>query len=484
MRFTTIFRILGILLMIFSITMLPPIGIDLWFNEHAGLAFILAFCVTFFTGLCFWLCCRHAKTQLKTRDGFFIVVLFWSVLSIFGALPLMLAKSTHLTLVNAIFESVSGLTTTGATVLSGLDYLPHALLYYRQQLQFFGGMGIIVLAVAILPMLGIGGMQLYRAENTSLAKESKLTPRLNHTAKLLWCIYLGLTIACIFAYWAAGMTFFESICESFSTVSTGGFSIHDNSFAYYKNPIVDLVAITFMLFGGTNFSLHYYAMQRLSFKYYTEDLEFRTVFLTFLGISLFIAGSLFFHHYFITSPVKKFIDVLFTVVSVGTSTGLTVGNFQLWPGLLPMLIMFLGITGASAASTSGGIKMVRIILLMKQGSREIKRLIHPQAVLPIKLGNTIVDNELLQTVWGFIGMVILLYVLLTLALMGCGLDFRSAVADSICALGNVGVTVGTHAGSFINLSSLGKWLMALGMLAGRLEVFTLLVLLTPAFWRR
>lgn len=483
MQFLTIFRVVGVLLMIFSLSMVPPVLIDCWYKDGAWLPFLIVFLVTFTTGLFCWFCCRQAKTELKTRDGFVIVVLFWLVLSLFGALPFMIAEHPHLSFVNAAFEAVSGLTTTGATVLSGIDQLPHAILYYRQQLQFLGGMGIIVLAIAILPMLGIGGMQLYRAENTSLAKDTKLTPRLTQTAKALWYIYLGLTILCIFAYWAAGMQLFDAVCESFSTVSSGGFSTHDTSFAFYHNDVINWIAIIFMLLGTTNFSLHYHALQRMTFSYYWHDVEFKAMITVFLGAAVLIMMGLLIHRIYPTVG-GSIEQAFFMAVSAGTSTGFTVGDFHRWPSFLPILVMLLGIIGASAASTSGGLKIVRLVLLVKQGLREIKRLIHPQAVIPIKLGSLVVENDLLQAVWGFIGMLIALYIFIIFILMACGLDFESAFANAVCALGNVGISLGQNQSDFSSLNQFGKWTMVFGMLAGRLEIFTLLVLLTPAFWRR
>lgn len=483
MQFATIFRVLGVFLMIFSLSMVPPIIIAFLYSDGASLAFFIGFLVTFITGFFAWFYCREAKTDLKTRDGFFIVVLFWSVLSLFGALPFIIAKHPHLSIANAIFESVSGLTTTGATVLTGIDRLPHAILYYRQQLQFLGGMGIVVLAVAILPMLGIGGMQLYRAENTSLSKDTKLTPRLTQTAKALWYIYVGLNILCIFAYWAAGMTLFDAVCQSFSTVSTGGFSTHDASIAYYHNDVIYFIAGFFMLLGGTNFSLHYYSMQKMTLFYYWRDAEFKAMIFFLLTAALIVTGSLWIHHIY-TGIGGDLAEAFFMVISAGTSTGYALGDYSSWPSFLPLLLMFLGVIGASAASTSGGIKIVRLVLLVKQASREIKRLIHPHAVIPIKLGSNVVDNDLLQAVWGFLGMTIALYIILSFVLMACGLDFQSAFANAICALGNLGITLGDHASNFAGLNLVGKWTMIFGMLAGRLEIFSLLVLLTPAFWRR
>jgi len=293
MKFATIFRILGLLLMIFSLSMLPPVLVDLSFNESVWIPFAIAFFTTFLTGIVLWFPFRHLHHEFKTRDGFLIVVLFWSVLCLFGALPFMLTENPNMAFTDAVFEAVSGLTTTGASVLKGLDALPHAIRYYRQQLHMLGGMGIIVLAVAILPMLGVGGMQLYRAEAPGPLKDVKLTPRIAQTAKSLWYIYLSLIIICAFSYWIFGMTPFDAIGESFSTVATGGFSMHDGSFAYYHNPKIEIVGIVFMILSGTNFALHFLAIRNRSFRHYWHDIEFRTFLFIIVSVSTLVSLVLF-----------------------------------------------------------------------------------------------------------------------------------------------------------------------------------------------
>ncbi|MDH3643054.1 MAG: potassium transporter, partial [Gammaproteobacteria bacterium] len=257
MHLSIVQRILGILLMLFSSTMLPPVLVSLVFDDSAGLAFVYGFGVTLAAGLLIWLPVRRDTRELRLRDGFLVVAAFWVVLGSFGAAPLLFSEQPSLSLTDAVFEAISGLTTTGATILSGLDDLPPSILYYRQQLQWLGGMGIIVLAVAVLPMLGVGGMQLYRAETPGPVKDTKLTPRITETAKALWYVYLGLTVVCGAAYWAAGMNVFDAICHSFSTVAIGGFSTHDASIGFFASPAIDMIAVVFMLLAGANFSLHF-----------------------------------------------------------------------------------------------------------------------------------------------------------------------------------------------------------------------------------
>ena len=483
MQIKTILRILGTLLMVFSLSMLPPAFIADYYEVDVVFPFVLAFALTLVTGFSLWLLFRNEKKELKTRDGFIIVVLFWFVLSLFGALPLMIASHPHDTLTDAMFEAVSGFTTTGATVLSGLDHLPHAVRYYRQQMQFLGGMGIIVLAVAILPMLGIGGMQLYRAETPGPMKDSKLTPRITETAKALWYIYLGLTVLCAFSYWAAGMELFDAVGESFSTVATGGFSMHDKSFAFYNNPLIEAIAVVFMFLGGVNFSLHFLAVKRKSLKYYWRDQEFRAyLIILFTVVSLTVLTLTVYQTY--SDPYVTVLKSVFNGVSLVTTTGLTSAPFASWPSFLPILLMFAACIGGCAASTSGGIKVMRMLLLQKQGMREVHRLVHPRSVTAIKFGEQVLPEYVLQAMWGFISVFVALFVIIVLALMATGLDVVTAFGATVATLANAGQGVGDLVGGFAHLSHPAKWILMLSMVAGRLEIFTLLVLFTPGFWRR
>ncbi len=482
MQYRTIIRILGLLLMIFSLSMLPPAFIAMDYKEIGAPAFIAAFVMTLFIGSLLWLFNRQYSADLKTRDGFLIVVLFWFVLSLFGALPLMLAYHPHLTFTDAAFEAVSGLTTTGTTVLTGIDFLPHAIRFYRQELQFLGGMGIIVLAIAILPMLGIGGMALYRAEIPGPIKDTKLTPRITETAKSLWYIYLGLTVACAVAYWFSGMSLFDAVGESFSTVATGGFSTHDTSFAYYHSTTIDMIAVVFMLLSATNFSLHFYALQKRTVKYYWKDVEFRTYIYIVLAASALVVTSLLLHHTYFDSKTS-IVDGIFNTVSMITTTGLTTGNFDHWPTFLPILIMCLALIGACAASTCGGIKIIRIILLYKQGAREMNRLIHPNAILSIKFGDHTLPEPVIQAMWGFIGIYLALFVVVILVLSATGMDLRTAFSAAAASISNAGAALGAVSNNFEHISPIAKWTMVFTMIAGRLEIFSLLVLFTRTFWR-
>ncbi|MBQ0744129.1 MAG: potassium transporter, partial [Pseudomonas sp.] len=399
MQFTQIQRILGILLMLFSTSMLPAVAVGFFYGEQAREAFIVAFLITMVAGVVIWLPARHQRNELRTRDGYLIVVLFWLVLGLFGAVPLYLLDMPDLSVADSVFESFSGLTTTGATVITGLDTLPRTLLYYRQQLQWFGGMGIIVLAVAILPMLGVGGMQLYRAEMPGPLKENKLTPRIAETAKVLWYIYAGLTLVCALAYWAAGMSLFDAVGHSFSTVAIGGFSTHDASIGHYDSSLIELICILFMLISGINFALHFLAWRFRSVKSYWQDPECRAYILIIAALFIICAVILIhFQYYDVWTSIRY---AAFQTVSIATTTGFGVTDFSAWPTVLPFLLLYASFIGACAGSTGGGMKVIRVLLLYKQGSRETKKLLHPHGVFPVKLGNKAVPDRVVEAVWGF-----------------------------------------------------------------------------------
>ncbi|MEM1243303.1 MAG: TrkH family potassium uptake protein [Pseudomonadota bacterium] len=483
MQYKTIFRILGALLMLFSLSMIPPIIVALIYGDGTIDSFVAAFLITFFVGLCLWLPFYKKSSELKTRDGFLVAVLFWVVLCFFGALPLLFATDPVMSFTNAMFESVSGLTTTGATVLTGIDFLPHSLLYYRQQLQFLGGMGIIVLAVAIMPMLGIGGMQLYRAEIPGPIKESKLTPRITETAKTLWLIYIGLTILCALCYWIAGMTFFDALGESFTTVATGGFTMHDNSFAYYHNPGIEIIAIVFMLLGATNFSLHFLVLNNKKFSAYWKDIEFK--FFRYILLVVTIITTLTLLRYNIFDNVKTtLLKASFDTVSMLTTTGFITGNFSTWPSFIPFFIMIFAMVGGCGGSTSGGIKVMRVLLVLKQGFLELQRLIHPRSVLSLKFGKQILPPYVIGGVSGYIAIFIFIFIILFLVMLAAGMDVTTAFGAVTATLANTGASIGGVAHSYQALSDLEKWILIFAMLLGRLEIFSILILFTPGFWRR
>ncbi len=481
MEYKSIIRILGVLLMLFSVAMLPPLAVALWFKDGGVLEFGITFFLTFFTGALLWLFNRSGKKELRNRDGFLIVVLFYTVLSTFACIPFLIGNTLHLDLTDGVFEAVSGLTTTGASVISGLDGLPHSILFYRQQLQFLGGMGIVVLAVAILPMLGIGGMSLYRAEAPGPVKDAKLTPRLAETAKALWYIYVGLVCCCIIAFHLAGMPWFNAIGESFSVVSTGGFSMHDASYLHYNNTSIELITIFFMIVGGTNFGLHYHFLKRRKLGLYWQDIEFRTYIYIMLFAVIIVALTLYFHHVY--DAKTSLIKSLFNVTSLMTTTGLGSADISRWPTFVPLLIIILGIIGGCGASTTGGVKVIRVLLLRKQIAREIKQLVHPKAVIPIKMGEHVLPDRVVQAIWGYLGVFIVIFVLLVLVLLAAGLDGVSAFGAVAACLPNGGVGLGNVALNFESINSFSKWVLIVTMLGGRLEIFSVLVLFAPSFWK-
>ncbi|MDJ0938152.1 MAG: TrkH family potassium uptake protein [Woeseiaceae bacterium] len=482
MNWTVVQRILGLLLMMFSLTMLPPVFISLLFDDGAWLSFVEGFGLTLLAGFLCWLPVRRSKKDLRLRDGFLVVAAFWSVLGTFGAAPLYFDDSIQLSLTDAVFESMSGLTTTGATILTGLDELPKSILYYRQQLQWLGGMGIIVLAVAVLPMLGVGGMQLYRAETPGPVKDTKLTPRITETAKALWYVYLAFTIACTLSYLAAGMGWFDALCHAFSTVAIGGFSTYDASIGYFDSTAVNLVAIVFMFLAGINFSLHFYAWRYVSVKHYSQDPEFRAYAMMLFGLSVVVVAILINYQVY-ESPGQNVIHGVFQAVSIATTTGFTTADFSAWPVALPVLLILSSFVGGSAGSTAGGIKVIRWLLVYKQGMREIVRLVHPSAEIPVKVGNKAVGYRVVDAVWGFFSVYMIVYGVLLLLLMATGLDQVTAFSAVAATLNNLGPGLGDVSSGFMSLSDPAKWLSVVAMLLGRLEIFTLLVLITPTFWR-
>lgn len=484
MQFSVIQRILGLLLVIFSSTQVPPMIVSIVYADGAFVSFFYAFAITLITGIVMWLPVKNQKKELRLRDGFIVVVLFWTVLGLFGAVPFMLADQPHTSVTDAVFESISGLTTTGATVIAGLDSLPKSILYYRQQLQWLGGMGIIVLAVAIMPMLGIGGMQLYRAETPGPMKDSKLTPRITETAKALWYIYLMLTIACAIAYWLAGMDAFDAIAHSFATVAIGGFSTHDTSMGHFINqPAVEVVAIVFMLLSGINFALHFAAWRTRNIAHYFADSEFRAYLTILFVVALITSGYLYYMDVFVYLD-RALLHGFFQAVSIGTTTGFTTHEYYMWPGFLPVLLLFTSFVGACAGSTGGGMKVIRFLLLIKQGMREIMRVIHPNAVITVKVGGKPLPDQVINAVWGFFSAYVATFVLILLLLMLTGMDQVSAFSATAAAINNLGPGLNQVGSNYASISDTAKWILTFAMLFGRLEIFTLLVLLTPAFWHR
>lgn len=482
MQYRTITRILGLLVALFSVTMIPPAIISLYFKDGSGLPFFLAFLLCLGTGLLFWYPNRLHRKDLRAKEGFLIVVLFWTVLASFGALPLLLLEQPEMSISDAFFEAFSGLTTTGATVIQGIDYLPKAVQFYRQQLQWLGGMGIIVLAVAILPILGVGGMQLYRAETPGPVKDSKMTPRIADTAKHLWYIYLTLTISCGVAYWFAGMDWFDALCHAFSTVAIGGFSNYDASLGYFDSPWINIVCVVFLWIAALNFALHYAAASGRTLMGYFYDPELRAFFLIqFVLVAVYFFVLMKFSWF--DNAGIALDQALIQSVSFSTTAGFATTDFSSWPAFLPIMLIFSSFIGGCAGSTGGGLKVVRVLLLYLQGKREVDRLIHPKAVYTVKLGDRALPDKVVEAVWGFFSAYAMIFVIIMVCLIATGMDDVSAFTATAATLNNLGPGLGTVSGSFADVSDTGKWLLILAMLFGRLEVFSLLVLFSPTFWR-
>ena len=482
MQIALVGSVLGRLLMLFSITMLTPVPLDLYFGDGSWPAFVFSFGAALTAGFLIWLPFRRADGELKLRDGFLIVALFWVVLGSFGAAPLHFATEPELSFTDAMFEAISGLTTTGATVLTGLDEMPKAILFYRQQLQWLGGLGIVVLAVAVLPMLGVGGMQLYRAETPGPMKDNRLTPRIKETAKALWYIYCALTAACGLAYYLAGMPIFDAVSHAFSTVAIGGFSTHDASFAHFPQTGIRLIAVIFMFLAGINFSLHFIAFNRRTLAGYFRDAEFRAYGLVMLVLCALMAGGLLAWGWY-KDPAMALIDGIFQSVSIMTTTGFTTADFSLWPSILPMLLMLSAFMGGCAGSTAGGMKCVRVLLLVKQGMREVRRLVHPSAEIPVTLGDTPVSTRVIDSVWGFFAVYVAVFIVILIILEAVGLDSLTAFSAVAATLNNLGPGLGEVASGYGGIDATAKWACIVAMLLGRLEIFTFLVLLSPTFWR-
>lgn len=482
MHIQTVLKILGLLLMIFSATHLTPLLVSLIYKDGNSFPFMLSFSVTLLTGLCMWAPVRNSGQDLRYRDGFLVVVLFWTVLAAFGALPFHFLQSHSLSITDAFFESMSGLTTTGGTIFTNLDSLPESTLYYRQQLQWLGGMGIVVLAIAIMPMLGIGGMQLYRAETPGPMKDSKLAPRIAESAKALWYIYVGLTLLCMLSYWAAGMTLFDAIGHAFSTVAIGGFSTHDLSLGYFDSGAIETIAMIFMLLASANFSLHFLSWRNQSIKPYIQDSEYRFFLAIMTFAALFLVISLVSQSIY-DSKLDAFRQGLFHLISIVTTTGYTSSGFAWWPGALPVLLILLSFMGGCAGSTAGGMKVMRIQLMYKQSRKEIVRLVHPNAVLSIKLGGQVINEKIINTVTAFFSMYIFSFAIIGFALSAVGLDWVTAFSAAAACLNNLGPGLGEVANNYASINDTAKWILSFAMLLGRLELFTLLVLFTTTFWR-
>lgn len=475
-------RVVALLVILFAGTLIAPIAVAVIFHDGVWRPFADTLSLMLAAGLISWFPARRSTRELRARDGFLVVASTWTVLSLLGALPLYLDVRLGLSYSQAVFETVSGLTTTGSTVMVGLDHDPASILFYRSQLQWFGGMGIILLALAVLPMLGVGGMQLYRAETPGPVKD-KLTPRLAGTAKTLWLVYVGATALCALALWAVGMSPFDAICHSFATLSTGGFSTHDASVGYFDSPAIEWVISLFMVIGAANFALHYRFLRTGRLSAYASDPEFRTYLAVLLTAAAVVSGYLYLHGSYASFGLAL-TKGTFQAATFGTTSGFGSADFTSWPWAVQGLLIFLTFFVSCAGSTGGGIKMVRFYLIIKEYLREISMLLHPHAEIPVKLGTMPVTRRVNEAVWGFAATYALVFAVLMLALMATGLDPWTTFSSLAATLNDAGPGLGAFGANFSKASTPALWLFSLAMLLGRLELFTLLVILSPAFWRR
>ena len=483
-RLLSLARVFGLMLVVFSVTYLIPIATSVIFDDGTATLFMEDMLFTLSAGGLLWLATNKFVRELKAKDGFLLVVLAWTGMAGFATFPLM-SHLVDLSFTDAYFETMSGLTTTGATVLSGLDDLPPAINLWRHELNWLGGMGIIVLAVAILPVLGIGGRQLFMAETPGPMKDSKLTPRITETAKNLWIVYAGITAACILSLKVAGMTWFDAVCHAFSTMGLGGFSTHDASVGYFNSPAIEAVLIVFMLIAGMNFSTHFMAFRNRSTAAYQEDIEAMPFLYLVLGscagIGLFLWAQGTYTDFWTALR-----HATFNVVSIATDCGFDSADFNAWPVFAPLWMLFLSCISVCTGSTGGGIKMMRTLILVKQSELQMFLLSHPTAVNPLKLGGLVIPSPIILSVLGFIFVYFMSIVILTLLLIASGMDIVSSFSAVIASINNAGPGLGEvgPATNFGSLTNFQTWTCTLAMFLGRIEVFTALILFTPAYWRK
>ncbi len=477
-------HVLGLMAMLMSATYLLPMATSLIFQDGALAAFAFSMTVNFAAGLVVWLSTRRFKAELRTHDGFLLVSLAWAGGAAFATLPLLRVLG-DLSFTDAYFETMSGLTTTGATVLANLERLPQSINLWRHLLSWLGGMGIIVLAVAILPLLGVGGLQVYKAGTPGPLKDSKLTPRITETAKNLWLVYFGITLACIVALKLAGMNWFDAICHAFSVLSLGAFSTYDASVGHFDSVAIECVLIFFMLVAAMNFATHFLAWRAKSTAPYRADAEAKSMLVLVLsscvGVAFFVWLSGTYASFWTSLR-----HVSFNLVSIATDCGLVTVDYDQWPVFAPMWMLFLSCIAVSSGSTGGGIKMIRTLVIAKQAMREMLILLHPQVVNPMKIGGTVIPNKVVLAVLGFIFVYFMTVVSMTFALLASGLDFISAFSAVVACINNAGPGLNAvgPASNYSSLTDFQTWVCTLAMFLGRVEIFSLLILFTPAFWRK
>ena len=476
MNVKPLINLFSILVMFFSASFVFPMIVSIIYKDSALSIFIYTFLFVFFLGLIGWFFSRGDDRELGQKDGFIIITFFWLVLSVAGSIPFIISGMGF---IDSFFESMSGITTTGATILTGLDSLPESILFYRQLLQWMGGMGLIVLAIAVMPLLGIGGGQLYKTEIPGAMNDQKMTPRIKETAQALWAIYLGLTICCALLYFLAGMNPFDAISHSLSTVSIGGFSTHDESIGYFNSSFIEAICIIFMLLSALSFTLHYFAIyKKKPLKYfYDPELKF---FLSIMAL-IFVISLLI--NQFSNNNDGSIKDLLFHSVSIVTTTGFSIGDPSEWHSSIGFLFLVGAFIGACSGSVGGGVKSWRVLIMINYARINLMKMIHPNAVISLKIGSKTVEDEVATSVWGFFSIYVISFMVLLLALLMTGLDFESSFSAIGACLNNLGPGLGEVSQTYQSVTPAGKLILSFAMILGRLEIFTLLVLFTPMFWR-
>ncbi|MDC3113274.1 potassium transporter [Gammaproteobacteria bacterium] len=476
MNLKSIVNLFSILVLFFSLSYIFPIIISLIFDDGATELFIYTLLGVGLIGLVGLLATRKVDNELSQKDGFVIIVLFWVVLCFAGSIPFYLSGMNA---IDSIFESMSGITTTGATVISNLDTLPESLLFYRQLLQWMGGMGLIVLAIAVMPLLGIGGGQIYKTEIPGAMGEQKLTPRIKETAQVLWLIYLGLTVLCAILYYLGGMGSFDAVSHAMSTVAIGGFSTHNDSIGHFNSIAIETICIAFMLLSAFSFTLHYFAVFKKKPLKYFYDPEIR-FFMSILAI-IFIICAMISN---ISDYGPNLRELAFHSVSMLTTTGFSISNSSEWPFSISFILLIGAFIGACAGSVGGGVKSWRVLIMINHAHKNIMRIIHPNSVISLKIGTKNVNDEVATSVWGFFSIYIISFIILLLFVLITGVDFESAFSAVGACLNNLGPGLGIVSENYANINSASKGILAFAMLLGRLEIFTLLVILTPMFWSK
>ena len=474
----SILNLFSVLVLFFSFSYIFPIVVSIIFDDGALHIFVKTLIAISLIGIIGLAATRNINNELSQKDGFVIIVMFWVVLSIAGSIPFYLSG---MSIIDSFFESMSGITTTGATVISNIDTLPESVVFYRQMLQWMGGMGLIVLAIAVMPLLGIGGGQIYKTEIPGAMGEQRLTPRIKETAQALWSIYLGLTILCALLYYLGGMSAFDAISHAMSTVAIGGFSTHDESIGYFNSSTIEIICIIFMLLSAFSFTLHYFAIYKRKPLKYFYDPEFRfffSILLLVLGVSLFINSFTDYEN----SP--NFKEIVFHSVSMITTTGFSTSDTSDWPLSVSFLLLVGAFVGACSGSVGGGVKSWRVMIMLNHAYSNIMKMIHPNSIISLKIGSRSVDDEVATSVWGFFSIYVISFMILLLAVLTAGLDLESAFSAVGACLNNLGPGLGAVSENYSNISSFTKSILAFAMLLGRLEIFTLLVILTPMFWAK